>query len=452
MFSLDGNIVAVGLPAMREGLHTSYLLVGWTIISFQLGQLIALPLAGTLSDDLGRKRVFLVAVVVFTISSLLCGLAPSIYILIACRLLQALGGGAFLPSCTGLVSDLFPERRAQAVGMFSSIFPIGVVIGPNAGGLIIDHLSWRYIFYVNVPIGLMVLVLTLLLYHVVELRGSVRAVDTRGVALFSVAVTGLLVALSWLGDHPLEAGRTPAFWLGILLVVGLLAVFAWWERRTSDPMLDLKLLGNRAFLAVNVHSFLWGVAAVGFTSFLPTFAQVQHHLSATAAGAILTPRSLLQIGISTVAALAIVRSGYRLPLLGGAVLMIVSLVLTGQAPQSPVLFGMHIPGVIYLAAVIAILGVAFGISGPAINNVALDVVPGRVAEVTGIRTLFFFLGGTIGTALAVLMISLFADPGQGIRSLFLVLAGVVLCAMPLIFLIPDLRPQQAGPVVLSPEM
>src|SRR5262245_1349773 len=151
MSSIDATIVAVGLPAMRESFGTSILLIGWTLTAYQLGQLIVLPLAGKLSDELGRKRVFLGAVAIFTTASFLCGIAPNVETLIVFRVLQALGGGAFLPSCTGIISDTFQEKRGQAIGLFSSIFPIGGVIGPNIGGVIIDTLSWRYIFYVNVP-------------------------------------------------------------------------------------------------------------------------------------------------------------------------------------------------------------------------------------------------------------------------------------------------------------
>jgi multidrug resistance protein len=164
MSSIDFSILPVALPAMRQGLHTSLLLIGWTVTIYEFGQLLMLPLAGKLSEEYGRKRVVLLAVFLFTASSFLCGLAPNVYLLVACRFLQALGGGAIIPVCTGIVAELFPDKRAQAVGLFSSIFPIGGVVGPNIGGLLVDHLSWRFIFYVNVPLGVAVLILLWRLY------------------------------------------------------------------------------------------------------------------------------------------------------------------------------------------------------------------------------------------------------------------------------------------------
>ena len=143
MSSIDSTIVAVGLPAMRVGLHTDVVLIGWTVTSYQLGQLLVMPLAGKLSDELGRKRVFLTSIAIFTAASFMCGLAPNVYLLILARVVQAIGGGAFLPSCTGIVADTFVENRGKAIGLFASIFPIGGVIGPNIGGVIVDHISWR---------------------------------------------------------------------------------------------------------------------------------------------------------------------------------------------------------------------------------------------------------------------------------------------------------------------
>src|SRR6476661_2419981 len=130
MAAIDFTIVAVALKAIQVELHTSILWAGWTVTAYTLGQLLVLPLAGAMSDEFGRKRVFLVAVAIFTISSLLCGLAPNIYVLIFFRLLQAIGGGAFLPSCTGIISDEFEGNRAQAIGLFTGLSPIGSIVGP----------------------------------------------------------------------------------------------------------------------------------------------------------------------------------------------------------------------------------------------------------------------------------------------------------------------------------
>jgi len=159
MFSIDSTVVSVALPNMMSDLQTSLVGVGWTLTAYMLTQTAVMPLAGKLSESFGRMRVFLVCVALFTLGSLLCGIAPNIYVLIACRVIQALGGGGFLPSAAGIVAREFPTNRDRMIGLFSSIFPLGGIIGPNLGGFIVERWSWREVFLINVPIGVLVLVI-----------------------------------------------------------------------------------------------------------------------------------------------------------------------------------------------------------------------------------------------------------------------------------------------------
>lgn len=436
MSSIDSTIVAVALPAMRADLHTSITLAGWTITAYQLGTLLVMPLAGKLSDELGRKRVFLAAVGLFTASSFLCGLAPNVYVLIACRLLQAIGGGAVLPSCTGIVADTFAERRGQAIGLFSSIFPIGGIIGPNLGGVIVDTLSWRSVFYVNVPIGLAVLALTWLLYHPQQQRTKRTAIDVLGVALYGGAISTLLASLTWLGGHP-QAVHAPLLWAALAGAGALFVVWYRHERRTREPMIDTTLLRYRPFLAANTYNFLFGAGVFGFTAFLPLYAQVRYQMSATEAGALLTPRAVVMIITSTVSSFYIIRLGYRLPMILGICAVSLSLMLTSLGAENVHLFGIAVPNIAYLSAVVALMGLGFGLSAPASNNAALDLIPGKVAAVTGIRGMFRQTGGTLGTALVVVMASLFSDEARGLQVVFFGLAWVIFLIIPVVFLIPD---------------
>jgi EmrB/QacA subfamily drug resistance transporter len=448
MSSIDSTIVAVGLPAMRESFGTSILLIGWTLTAYQLGQLIVLPLAGKLSDELGRKRVFLGAVAIFTVASFLCGIAPNVETLIVFRVLQALGGGAFLPSCTGIISDTFGEKRSQAIGLFSSIFPIGGVIGPNIGGVIIDNLSWRYIFYVNVPIGIAVFLLTLGIYHSPAEARLRSKLDFTGVAMYGAAITVVLLALTWLGQHPHDAGHAPLFWASLLGAAALLAFWYRFEARTASPMIDTTLLKFRPFLAANAYNFLFGAAVFGFTSFLPTFAELHYGMSATEAGALLTPRAVIMVATSTVAAFYIIKLGYRLPMIAGVCLVAASLFLTSLGLTDVVIFGIQIPNFVYLAAIIALLGLGFGLSAPASNNAALDLFPGRVAAVTGIRGMFRQTGGVLGTAMTVFVASLFADEARGLQVVFFAMVFIMLAIIPVVFLIPDAaRARRSGGTV-----
>src|SRR5260370_32792621 len=141
MFSIDSTVVAVALPSMKEDLQTSLVWLGWTLTGYMLTFTAVMPLAGKLSESFGRMRLFLLCVFLFTLGSLLCGIAPNIYVLIACRVIQALGGGGFLPSAAGIVARQFPTNRDRMIGLFSSIFPPGRIIGPHLGGFIVARWS-----------------------------------------------------------------------------------------------------------------------------------------------------------------------------------------------------------------------------------------------------------------------------------------------------------------------
>src|SRR5574337_1349404 len=154
MMSVDSTIVATALHALQQDLHTSVNWAGWTITAYSFGFVLMLPISGRLSDRYGRRRVFLDSVVAFTVASLLCGLADNIFVLIALRALQAAGGAGFTPSATGIVVEHFGGARDRAVSLFGSIFPIGAMIGPIFGGLFVSYWTWRGVFFVNVPIGI----------------------------------------------------------------------------------------------------------------------------------------------------------------------------------------------------------------------------------------------------------------------------------------------------------
>src|SRR5260221_7705368 len=154
MASVDQTIVATALPSLQHDLHAQVNWSSWTIIIYALGQIVVMPLAGKLGDQYGRKKVFLGAAVLFTTASLCCGFASNIYLLIVLRGVQAIGGGAFMPTATGIVSQQFGQERDRAVGLFSSVFPLGGIIGPVLGGLFVTYWSWRGVFPVELaPLG-----------------------------------------------------------------------------------------------------------------------------------------------------------------------------------------------------------------------------------------------------------------------------------------------------------
>jgi MFS family permease len=459
MFSIDSTIVAVALPTLIADLHTSLVWAGWTLTAYALTQTVMMPLVGKLAEQFGQMRVFLICVFVFTLGSLLCGLAPSIYVLIACRVLQALGGGGFLPSCTGIVAEQFPETRSRMVGLFASIFPIGGILGPNLGGAIIEHFGWREIFLINVPIG--ILVVALLARQARRARSGAlavapvanpstpaasttvpprrvakRSIDVLGTLLFATTVVGLLLALTLLGDDP-SLVRSPIFWLMVGGSAALLGVFVWHERRAKDPVLDLSLVGRHPFGVVNLYNLLTGACTMGFFSFVPYYVSVQYGMGPMESGAILTPRSLVMIVVSTSTSFFLLRLGYRLPMLAGIACVIATLLLLGQGLTSVSLGPIQLGPLALLLFAMALSGLGMGLLVPSSNNAGLDLLPQRAAVISGIRGLFRSTGGVVGTAIIVLWLELSPDKAAGMRTIFTVLGLLMLATTPLVLLIPD---------------
>ncbi len=328
MFSIDSTVVSVALPNMQADLQTSLVWLGWTLTGYMLTQTAVMPLAGKLSESFGRMRLFLVCVFVFTLGSLLCGLAPNIYVLIACRVLQALGGGGFLPIAAGIVAHAFPENRNRMIGMFSSIFPLGGIIGPNLGGFIVEHWSWREVFLINVPIGIVVLIILWRQAGPPE-DANERRVDVPGALLFAAAITSLLAGLSLLGNDP-RFIRSPAFWVLVVGSAALLVLFARQELRTPEPVLDLRLVFRHPFLAANAYNFIFGASVFGFFTFIPYYAVTQYGMTPAESGAILTPRSIAMTATSTIVSIYVLRRGYRWPMLAGMACIVGTMLLLSQ--------------------------------------------------------------------------------------------------------------------------
>src|SRR5579859_2883988 len=427
MFSIDSTVVAVALPNMMADLNTSLVWLGWTLTGYALAQTAVMPLAGKLSESFGRMRVFLVCMFLFTLGSLLCGLAPNIYVLIGCRVLQALGGGGFLPSAAGIVAREFPNNRDRMIGLFSSIFPLG--------GFIVEHWSWREVFLINVPIGIVVFVVLLSQMGPSEPTAD-RHIDLPGAVLFAGAITSLLAALSLLGNDP-SFIRSPAFWAMLVAAGALMAVFAWQELRAPEPILDLRLVFRGPFLAVNAYNFVFGATVFGFFTFVPYYVVTQYGMSTVESGAILTPRSLAMTATSTIASLYLIRLGYRWPMLAGMACIVVAMASLSQGWSEVWLGGVQIGTFPLVATEIALGGIGMGLAAPSSSNALLDLLPERAAVVTGIRGMFRSTGGIIGTAFIVLALELSPDKAAGMRTIYAVLAVLLLTTIPLTFAIPD---------------
>jgi EmrB/QacA subfamily drug resistance transporter len=443
MASIDSTIVAVALPAMLRELHTGLALTSWSLTSYALTQTIVLPLAGKLTDRWGRKRLFLCAVVLFTLSSIGAGLSPNIYVLIAFRILQAMGGGMFFPCAAGVVGDVFLEKRQTPIGLFATIFQLGGIIGPNIGGLITDAVSWRWIFFVNLPIGVAILLLGLRFVPKDKARAAdfSQQMDTAGAGMFAGGMFALLFGLTYLASHPGDfASPTP--WLFLTLGLLLLVLFIRHESRCAQPIIDMQLIRWRPFFAANAQIFMGSASFQGFFNFMPYYATIAYGMSATQSGALLTPRSIAAVVVSILVSVFVVRRGYRLPWLVGGWLFGGSMLVASLGLHDLSFLGLAPSNFLLLSLILLISGVGMGMGAPSSQNASLDLLPDKISAAAGIRAMFGNSGGVLGTTLVALALSQFDDKVTGMRYIFLGLGCTNLLSQVWIFLIPDTARQR----------
>lgn len=431
MGSIDQTVVATALPTLHQALHTSINWVAWTVTIYQLGQMIAMPVAGRLSDQFGRKKIFLTCVAVFAVSSLLCGLSHSITELVLFRSLQALGAGAFMPSATGIVVDNFGKDRDRGVGLFASFVPIGSLVGPVVGGLIIYFWSWRGVFLINLPISVAVFVLAIVFVPTSNRREAAHA-DLVGIALLATTILPLMVAISLLGD----GHRSPLSWgfaLPALASVLSGAVFIRRSLRVETPIIPLPLLRVRAFATMNAINFMYGGCALGFGALVPLYAEERYHFVSIQAGTLLTARGIGVLTVSAATTFLLRRIGYRLPMLVGQALAATGMLLLG--------FGAHgLTPYVWLAIAAAIMGIGNGIAAPATNNATLSFAPADIAAIAGLRGMFRQIGAIIAVSITTTVVARSSAPGLQLGHAFMVFAFVISAiVMPLVLTVPNRR-------------
>jgi DHA2 family multidrug resistance protein len=314
---LDTSIANVSLPHIAGGLATSYDESTWVLTSYLVANAVVLPLSAWLSRLFGRKRYYMTCVALFSVSSLLCGLAPSLSMLIFFRVLQGIGGGGLAPVEQAILVDTFPgAKRAAAFALYSMAIVTAPAIGPILGGWITDSFSWRWVFFINVPIGLLSLILTSRLVsdppafkeEVAQLRASGKLrIDYVGILLVAVGFSCLEIVLDrgqredWMESH---------FIVGVLAIAVVALVVAWiWESRHDDPVVEVALLKNRNFALSCSFYFLFGVVLFGSTVLIPQMLQALYGYTATDAGLVLGPGAFVIVLMTPI----VVRLVRRIP-------------------------------------------------------------------------------------------------------------------------------------------
>ncbi|HEV8485426.1 MAG TPA: DHA2 family efflux MFS transporter permease subunit, partial [Blastocatellia bacterium] len=317
MAFIDGTVVNVALPALQENLSATVLDVQWVVESYALFLAALLLVGGSLGDRFGRRRIFTTGVVLFSLASAWCGFAPGIGQLIAARALQGVGGALLVPGSLAIISASFDEeRRGQAIGTWSGFTAITAAVGPVLGGWLVQHVSWRAVFFINLPLGLVVALISF--WRVPESRDAEdERLDWWGAGLAPLALGALTYGLI---DSSRAGFSDPA----ILAALGggllLLAVFIAVEARSRNPILPLSLFHSRDFAGANLLTFFLYAALAGSLFFVPlNLIQVQGY-SPTAAGAALLPFILIMFVLSRWAGGLVKSSGAKLPLVIGPVI------------------------------------------------------------------------------------------------------------------------------------
>jgi EmrB/QacA subfamily drug resistance transporter len=388
--ALDQTIVSTALPTivgdLKGGSH-----IAWVITAYLLATTVSTPLWGKLGDQYGRKVFFQAAIVIFLAGSVLSGISHSMVELIAFRAVQGLGSGGLMVGAQAIVGDIVsPRERGRYVGLFGAVFGVSSIVGPLLGGVFVDDLSWRWIFYINVPIGIIALIVVAM--QVPGRLGRVHhIIDYAGTAVLALAATAFILLTS-LGGTTYAWGSAPIWILGTCGVV-LVGVFVLVERRAKEPVLPLHLFRERAFSVTSLVGFIVGFAMFGAITYLPAFFQVVRGISPTLSGVQLLPLMAGLLVVSIGSGQLISRTGrYRIFPIAGSAMMTLGMFLLSH-------MGVHTSAALD-SLYMVVLGMGLGGVMQVLVIIVQNAVPhSELGVATSGATFFRSIGGSFGTAI-----------------------------------------------------
>jgi EmrB/QacA subfamily drug resistance transporter len=390
MIMLDNTIVNVALPSIQRSLHMSISSLEWIVTAYALTFAALLITGGKLGDLYGRRKMFIAGLVVFTLASLACGLAPNAGFLIGARAVQGVGAALMNPATLSIITATFPPKeRGQAIGIWAGVSALALAIGPLLGGLIVDNINWHWIFYVNVPVGVVGIVVSR--WVIAESRDTSheQSIDLPGLATSGGSLLALSYALIEGNKHGWGSPEIIGLFAGAAV---LLAVFIWLELRQRLPMLDLALFRIGSFAGANIVAMLVSLGMFGVFFFISLYVQNVLGYSPTKAGAIFLPMTILIILIAPIAGKLSDRVGSRWLMGAGMSILGVSLLLYQR-------IGLH-TGFWSLLPQLVLGGVGMALTMSPMTSAAMGSVPVDKAGVgSGVLNSFRQVGGSLGIAL-----------------------------------------------------
>ena len=422
MCALDGLVVVTALPAIGHDLHASASTLQWTVNAYGITWAAGMITAAALGDLFGRVRMFLIGLVVFAAASAACAMAPSMGVLIAARAVQGVGASIILPLSLTILAGVFPpERRGTIVGIWGGIGGLAIAAGPLVGGALTQSLNWHWVFWINVPIGVVVAVLATV--RLVESRGPGRRLDAPGVVLVTVGAASLIWALARTGE---VGWGSPQVIGGLVVGVVMVAGFIFWESRAPEPMLPLRLFRSVSFSAANATSFLMSAALLAAGVYVSLYFQYVRGASPFGAGLRFLPMMAMPLMVTPLAGALSDRVGQRL-------LIVTGLLVEGVGVTWFAVVATTSTGYGQLVVPLLLAGIGFAMALMTTPTAALGAVPppdmGRASGVNGTLTRF---GGAFGVAITTAVFAAngkLGDPATavaGIRPAMYVTAGLAI--------------------------
>ncbi|MFI6391434.1 MFS transporter [Nonomuraea sp. NPDC050540] len=387
--ALDQTIVSTALPTIVSDLGGLEQL-SWVVTGYLLASTVSTPLWGKLGDQYGRRGLFIGAIVIFLIGSALCGLSQNMGQLILFRSLQGLGGGGLMVLAQAIVGDVVPAReRGRYQGFFGAVFAVSSIVGPLLGGLFVDHLSWHWVFYINLPVGAVALFVIIAVLPGHESR-TTHKIDYAGVVTIGGATSCLVLIATWAGT--MYAWTSPQIvGLGLAAVALLIAAY-FAERRAAEPIMPLKLFRLRAFSMTSIVGFVVGFGMFGALTYLPLYLQTVHGVSATLSGVHLLPMMAGMLTMSIVSGQIISRTGkYRFFPIAGTFIATVGMFMLSRLTETS--------GTLVMSIDLLVLGVGLGMTMQVLVIVVQNAVDFEdLGVATSGATFFRSIGGSFGVA------------------------------------------------------